>query len=254
MEEQKFTKEELAALREKGFLINRGTRCFSGRVITGFGRLDGEKLAAVGQAARQFGDGNVSLTTRLTLEVTGIPYEAIEPFRAFLREHGLTTGGSGNHIEAIVACKATTCRFGMLDSYAIGKELYERFFLGYREVTLPKKFKIAVGGCPNNCAKPDLNDVGITAWRHGYKISVGGRWGHKRIQGKTLEPLFEDLEAVMTVVENAILLYKEQGLPTERFADTVERLGFETVQAQLLSEELQTRKHRILTGAAPARQ
>ena len=35
------------------------------------------------------------------------------------------------------------------------------FSMGYSDVKLPHKFKIAVGGCPNNCVKPDLNDLGI---------------------------------------------------------------------------------------------
>ena len=41
----------------------------------------------------------------------------------------------------------------------------QTFYEGYREVALPHKFKIAVGGCPNNCVKPDLNDVGIIGQR-----------------------------------------------------------------------------------------
>lgn len=39
--------------------------------------------------------------------------------------------------------------------------IHTRFYKGYHEVKLPHKFKIAVGGCPNNCVKPDLNDFGI---------------------------------------------------------------------------------------------
>lgn len=39
------------------------------------------------------------------------------------------------------------------------------FYTGYHDVSLPHKFKIAVGGCPNNCVKPDLNDLGIIGQR-----------------------------------------------------------------------------------------
>ena len=45
------------------------------------------------------------------------------------------------------------------------KKFTDVFYEGYREVALPHKFKIAVGGCPNNCVKPDLNDVGIIGQR-----------------------------------------------------------------------------------------
>ena len=39
--------------------------------------------------------------------------------------------------------------------------MHDLYFKGYSDVALPHKFKIAVGGCPNNCVKPDLNDLGI---------------------------------------------------------------------------------------------
>ena len=51
---------------------------------------------------------------------------------------------------------------------------------------------------------------------------------------------------MLAVVEKAILLFREQGITGERFADTVARLGFENVQAQLLSDDLLQRKAQIL--------
>ena len=47
----------------------------------------------------------------------------------------------------------------------MSEEIHERFFHGYANVKLPHKFKIAVGGCPNNCVKPNLNDIGIIGQR-----------------------------------------------------------------------------------------
>lgn len=46
----------------------------------------------------------------------------------------------------------------------------------------------------------------------------------------------------MNVIEKAILLYREQGKTGERFAQTIERLGMDNVEAQLLSDDLLTRK------------
>ena len=80
----------------------------------------------------------------------------------------------------------------------------------------------------------------------GFKIYIGGRWGKKVAQGKPLSKIFTDREEVLRVVESAILLFREQGLPGERFADTIQRLGFENVEAQLLSGELLLRKERII--------
>ena len=49
----------------------------------------------------------------------------------------------------------------MIDTQGLATEIHKRFYEGYGNVVLPHKFKIAVGGCPNNCVKPDLNDLGI---------------------------------------------------------------------------------------------
>ena len=65
----------------------------------------------------------------------------------------------------MVSCKGTTCVFGLYDTQALAKEIHQRFYVEYHDVVLPHKFKIAVGGCPNNCVKPDLNDLGIVGQR-----------------------------------------------------------------------------------------
>ena len=78
---------------------------------------------------------------------------------------GLETGGTGSKVRPVVSCKGTTCQYGLIDTFALSEEIHERFYHGYRDVKLPHKFKIAVGGCPNNCVKPDLNDLGIIGQR-----------------------------------------------------------------------------------------
>ena len=80
----------------------------------------------------------------------------------------------------------------------------------------------------------------------GFKVYIGGRWGKKVAQGKPLSKIFTDKEEVLNVVESAILLFREQGLPGERFADTINRLGFENVENQLLSGQLLARKEQII--------
>ena len=80
----------------------------------------------------------------------------------------------------------------------------------------------------------------------GYKIYIGGRWGKKIAHGQALEKIFTTEDEVLDVVEKAILLFREQGITGERFSDTVERLGFENVQSQLLSNDLLLRKDDII--------
>ena len=288
-----------------GFLSNKGTDSFNGRVITVNGKITSAQMACIAEAAERFGSGEVAFTTRLTAEVIGIPYDKIDEFRAFIAKEGLVTGGTGPKVRPVVSCKGTTCQYGLLDSYGLAEEIHERFYVGYRPVVLPHKFKIAVGGCPNNCVKPDLNDLGIIGQRipgfdaevckgckkcavekvcpvgaakvvdgkmvrdpkicnncgrcigkcpfkaseegtYGYKVYIGGRWGKKVAQGHALGKVFTDKEEVLSVVEKAILLFKEQGNAGERFAQTIDRIGFENVEAQLLSDEILTRKDAIL--------
>ena len=61
-------------------------------------------------------------------------------------------------------------------------------------------------------------------------------------QGRYLDKVFTDKDEVLSVVEKAILLFREQGITGERFADTVARIGFENVQEQLLADDLLARK------------
>ena len=138
---------------------------FNVRVITRNGKITTDEHRAVAEAAERFGSGAVAMTTRLTLEIQGVPYANIDPMIAFLAEHGLETGGTGSLVRPVVSCKGTTCQYGLADTYRLSEIIHQRFYEGYHKVTLPHKFKIAVGGCPNNCVKPDLNDLGIVGQR-----------------------------------------------------------------------------------------
>ena len=290
-----------------GFLNNKGTDNFNGRIITVNGKITAAQQKCIAEAAEKFGNGEVVFTTRLTVEVPGIPYDKIEKFQQFIAKEGLVTGGTGSKVRPVVSCKGTTCQYGLLDSYALSQEIHERFYEGYRQVLLPHKFKIAVGGCPNNCVKPDLNDLGIIgqyipnfdedscngckkcaiekncpvgaakvsdgvleidknvcnncgrcvekcpfdaieSGTYGYKIYIGGRWGKKVAQGRALGKIFTDKEEALSVIEKTLLLFREQGKTGERLAQTIDRLGFENVEAQLLSDEILSRKDGILAA------
>ena len=73
-----------------------------------------------------------------------------------------------------------------------------------------------------------------TGIQNGYKIYIGGRWGKRISHGQALTRIFTEEEEVMTVIEKAILLFKDEGIAGERFADTVKRLGFEYVNEKLI--------------------
>lgn len=264
--------DEIRRVKALGFLNNKGTDLFNGRVITVNGKITAAQAKAVAEAAEKYGNGEIEFTTRLTIEVRGIHFDNIEPFREYIKKAGLITGGTGSLVRPIVSCKGTTCQNGLYDTFALSEKIHERFYLGYHAVRLPHKFKIATGGCPNNCVKPDLNDLGIIGQlipnfdkdsrnackkcpfdaveggMPGYRIYIGGRWGKKVAHGIPLSKVFTSEEEVLDTVEKAILLYREQGKTGERFADTIARIGFEQVEKQLLANDLLERKQEILAA------
>ena len=299
-------KEEIARVKGLGFLQDKLTAdCFNGRVITRNGKITAQEAKIIAEAAEKFGSGEIAMTSRLAIEIQRIPYANIAPLCEFLAQYGLETGGTGPKVRPIVSCKGTTCQYGLIDTFSLSEKIHERFYKGYHNVKLPHKFKIAVGGCPNNCVKPDLNDLGVVGQRvpkadldkcrgckacqiekncpiknakledgkinmhpescnhcgrcvgkcpfnaveaevTGYKVCIGGRWGKRVAMGQPLEKIFTSEEEVLSIIEKAILLFREQGEAGERLADTINRLGFENVQAQLLSDEILNRKEAIL--------
>ena len=303
----KIPAEEIARVKGLGFLMDKRTgNTFNGRVITRNGKITSQEMEVIAQAARKFGSGEVTMTARLTVEIQGVPFENIEPLRAFLMEQaGLETGGTGPKVRPVVSCKGTTCQYGLIDTFDLSHEIHERFYKGWHDVKLPHKFKIAVGGCPNNCVKPDLNDLGIIGQMvpnfdseecngckkcgvaqvcpmgaarldggeltidkelcnncgrcidkcyfdamdggtFAYKIYIGGRWGKRTATGRPLSKLITTKEETLNIIEKALLLFREQGKTGERFADTIERLGFEHVEKELLSDDILSRKQAIL--------
>ncbi len=294
----KLSPEEIKRVKGLGCLQDkRYGDVFNVRVITRNGKITTEEHRAIAEGAERFGSGEITMTTRLTMEIQGVPYANIDPLIAFLAEHNLETGGTGSLVRPVVSCKGTTCQYGLIDTFDISEKIHERFYEGYHHVTLPHKFKIAVGGCPNNCVKPDLNDLGIIGQRvplfdyskcrgckkcqvetscpiklakvedgclkvdaescngcgrckgkcpfgvteeymDGCKIYIGGRWGKKIANGRPLDKLFTSEEEVLDAIERAILFFRDEGITGERFADTVNRLGFDYVQDKLLHAQI----------------
>ena len=157
--------QDINRVKGMGFLLNRGTETFSGRLVNKNGVLTVEQLAVVQKIAETYGAGRVAMTSRLQIEIPGIHLEDIDKAQALAESVGMTFGGTGPRVRPITACKGTTCVYGNADTQGIAAQLYDTFYTGWHGVTLPHKFKIGVGGCPNSCMKPTLNDLGIEAHR-----------------------------------------------------------------------------------------
>ena len=292
----KLTPEQIAKVKGYGCLRDkRYDDIFNVRVITRNGKITTDEQRAIAEAADLFGSGEVAMTSRMTIEIQGVSYDNIPSLILFLKEKDLDCGGTGPKVRPVVSCKGTTCVFGLIDTFSLSRKIHDRFYVGYHDVTLPHKFKIAVGGCPNNCVKPDTNDIGIIGQRiftpdyekcrgckkcavelscpmkaaklgeekitvdaeicnrcgrclkkcpfgafenadEGYKIYIGGRWGKKASRGKALSKIFTSEDEVLDAVERAILFFRDEGIKGERFAETIERLGFDYVDKKLIGE------------------
>lgn len=228
------TAEEIKALKGRGWLVNKGGETFSARVVTANGKVTVDQMQALAAAARQFGRGEVTLTSRMSVEVPGVPASMIGMFEAALAAVGLSVGGTGPRVRPVVACKGTLCPHGLIDTFSLAEKIHRRFYEGWHDVALPAKFKIGVGGCPNNCVKPTLNDIGIMGavlpgGGRGYRITLGGHWGRTGAAGREVPSLLPDGEGVLAFIENVLNFYRSNGLPGERFCKTLDRLGFEQV-------------------------
>lgn len=227
------TPEEIKKLKGKGWLHNKGTDAFSARVITVNGKVSADQLQAVAEAARKYGSGEVTFTSRQTMEVLGVGIDSIDAFEAAVAEAGMSIGGTGPRVRPITACKGTVCPRGLIDTFSISQKIHERFYVGWHGITLPGKFKIGVGGCPNNCIKPNLNDLGVTGvvlsdGQRGYRITLGGHWGRTGDAGIPVERIFDDEEQTLAFIERVLEFYRDNGQPGERFFKTLERIGFDT--------------------------
>jgi len=299
------TKEQIMSVKGRGFLLNRGTECFSGRIVTVAGLFTPDELHAIAECAEKYGNGKVIFTARLAAEIVGIPFDKIAEAESFMAERGLYFGGTGAKVRPITACKGTTCVYGNIDTQELAKVIYDKFYIGMRDVKLPHKFKIGVGGCPNSCMKPSLNDVGIEGCKafsfdadlcRGCKkcavaescptkaismvdgkavidmskctncgvcvgkcpfgavpkeatsvcrVFVGGTWGKTQRMGTLLSSTYA-FDEIPTVIEKVILWYKENGFVKERLGAAIDRLGADTLEAAIATNDLLDRKDEIL--------
>lgn len=126
------------------------------------GVLSAEQLEALAAASRQYGQGEVCTTGRLNLEIPGVSRTDVADAEAALSEAGIVLGSTGSSVRSVVACKGTICRHGCCDTFGLARQLEEAE--GGRP--LPRKLKINIAGCPNNCSRVQFNDIGFMGHRY----------------------------------------------------------------------------------------
>jgi len=145
-------------LKKSGYIFQRDSEHFSVRLRIPGGELSSEQLMAIGKIAREWGRGEIHLTTRQGIEIPWVKFEQLGEVTKALEEAGTPPGSCGPRVRNISACVGLPrCPHANIDSQELAKKIDERFF----KVVLPTKLKIAISGCPNACAKPQINDIGI---------------------------------------------------------------------------------------------
>ena len=166
---------DYATLKKGGFMRQKQKNHFSLRLRVVGGNLSATQLATIAEVAEKFGQGHVHLTSRQSVEIPFIKLEQIEEVKKALGEGAVEPGGCGPRVRTVTACQGEAiCPSGCIDTYALAKELDERYFA--RE--LPHKFKFGITGCQNNCLKAEENDLGIKGgikvqWRENDCIQCG---------------------------------------------------------------------------------
>ena len=208
-----------------GVLVMKDPAFVSVRVQVVGGHLEADALVPLAQIAKKYGRGVVHFTTRQGVEIPHIPVEKCEEALQALADAGIPAGGTGPRVRTLSACPGKDCRFGLIDAQGLARHLFE----SVKDRVLTHKFKIAVTGCPNSCAKPITNDFGVQGARQGgesgYVIFVGGNFGRRVRLADRLPFLCRTEEEVVAVLRDVLDWFCANGLPKERLATVMERVG-----------------------------
>ncbi|MGZ5182695.1 MAG: (2Fe-2S)-binding protein, partial [Ramlibacter sp.] len=123
------------------------------------------------------------------------------------------------------------CRFGTQDSTRMGKDLERALWRMYA----PHKVKLAVSGCPRNCAESGIKDVGVIGVDSGWELYVGGNGGIKT----EVAQFFCKVKTAAEVLEHAgafLQLYREEGWYLERTVHYIARVGLDHVKKRVLDD------------------
>jgi len=191
------------------------------------------QLRAIADAAEHFNAREVHITGSQRIDLFGIRKQDLPGIWAFLGERGMVSGHAyGKALRTVKTCVgATWCRFGTQDSTTLGIEL-ERMTWGS---WMPHKFKMAVSGCPRNCAEATIKDFGVVGIDSGWELHVGGNGGVKVRATDVLCRVATEAE-VKEHCAAFIQLYREEARYLERTAPWIERVGLAYVKRRVLDD------------------
>jgi nitrite reductase (NADH) large subunit len=197
------------------------------------GVTSAKELRAIADVAEKYAVPTVKVTGGQRIDLLGVKKEDLPRMWKDLSAAGFVSGHAyGKALRTVKTCVGKEwCRFGTQDSTGLGIKL-ERTTWGSWH---PHKVKLAVSGCPRNCAEATIKDLGVVCVESGYELHVGGNGGIKIRATDFLCKVATEEE----VIEHCcayLQLYREEARYLERTAPWIERVGLSHVKARVVED------------------
>jgi nitrite reductase (NADH) large subunit len=215
--------------RLHGNIQKDGTFSVIPRIYGGVTTAD--ELVKIGTVAKKYNVPTVKLTGGQRIDLLGIKKEDLP---AVWKDLGMVSGYA--YTKAFRTCKTCVgsewCRFGTNNSTALGIAIEKKF----QGIETPAKVKMAVSGCPRNCAESTTKDVGIIATEGGeWEIYIGGACGVSVRKGDVLCRVKSQEEAIR-MTARFMQYYQDHARYLERTYDFVPRIGLEKIKKLLVED------------------
>jgi len=194
------------------------------------GETTADELRRIADAVDKYKIPTVKVTGGQRIDLLGVKKEDLVNV---WKDIGMPSGHAyAKALRTVKTCVGSEwCRFGTQDSTQMGKDLERALWRMYA----PHKVKIAVSGCPRNCAEAGIKDVGVIGVDSGWEIYVAGNGGIKT----EVAHFFCKLKTAEEVLEYSgafLQLYREEGWYLERTVHWVGRVGLDYVKKKILDD------------------
>jgi nitrite reductase (NADH) large subunit len=197
------------------------------------GVTSAKELRAIADVAEKYAVPTVKVTGGQRIDLLGVKKEDLPRMWKDLSAAGFVSGHAyGKALRTVKTCVGKEwCRFGTQDSTGLGIKL-ERTTWGSWH---PHKVKLAVSGCPRNCAEATIKDLGVVCVDSGYELHVGGNGGIK-VRATDFLCKVATEEEVLEYCCAFLQLYREEARYLERTAPWIERVGLTHVRAKIVDD------------------
>jgi len=194
------------------------------------GETSAAELRRIADVVDKYQIPGVKVTGGQRIDLLGVKKEDLQ---GVWRDIGMPSGHAyGKSLRTVKTCVGSEwCRFGTQDSSALGRELERALWRMYA----PHKVKLAVSGCPRNCAESGIKDVGVIGVDSGWEIHIAGNGGIKTEVAHFFTKV-KTAEEVLEISGAFLQLYREEGWYLERTTHYVARVGLEHVKQKVLED------------------